>query len=127
MHRSDHAPGERLERLAIFLGSPDDLVVDVSDVAHIGQFVATLAQPARNDIECHHDACMTNMTEVINGHAADVHAHLICDQRLERLLGFGQRVVNRQRHYWPPQESRSVTVRLNTIASGRRSLRSTQK
>ena len=77
MHRGDHAASEGLEGFTVLLGAPNDLVVDIGDVAHIGQLVAAMAQPARNHIECHHYPCMPDVAEVIDRHTADVHADLI--------------------------------------------------
>lgn len=99
MHRGDHALDQRLERLAVLVGPADDLVVDVGDVTHIGHVIAALAQPAGDDVEGNHHPGVTDMAEVIDGHAAHVHAHAITFQRLERFLGLAQRVVDRQCHY----------------------------
>ncbi|MDT4843544.1 hypothetical protein FQZ97_774780 [compost metagenome] len=96
VHGRDHALDQRLERLAVLVGAADDLVVDVGDVAHVGQVVAALAQPAGDHVERHHHPRMADMAEVIDGHAADVHAHLVADQRLEVFLGLAQRVVDLQ-------------------------------
>src|SRR5690606_20039784 len=46
MHGGDHALGQLLEAFAIFGSTADDLVVDVGDVAYVGQGVTTVAQPA---------------------------------------------------------------------------------
>jgi hypothetical protein len=55
-------------------GAADDLVVDVGDVAHVGQGVAAGPQPARDHVEHHHDAGVAEMAEIVDRHAADVHA-----------------------------------------------------
>src|SRR5690606_23930442 len=80
VHRRDHALHQGLERLAILVGAADDLVVDVGNVAHVGDVVAAVAQPAADHVEGDHHPGMTDMTEVIHGHAAHVHAHLVVDQ-----------------------------------------------
>ncbi len=126
VHGGDHSLDQRLERLAVLAGTADDLVVDVGDVTHVGHVVAAVAQPTGDHVERDHHPCMTDVAEVIDRHATDVHTHLIAFQRAERFLGLGQRVVDRQRHHWP-QESRSVTVRLNTGAPGLLSFMSAQK
>ena len=126
VHRLDHPRHQVGEGLAVGVGAVDDLVVDVRDVAHVGQVIAAMAQPAGDDIEGHHAAAMAQVAVVIDGHAADVHAHLPRHQRREGFLGLGQGVVEVQRHHCP-QESRRVTVRLNTGLPGAESLRSTQK
>ncbi|MNQ89270.1 hypothetical protein D3C85_1045720 [compost metagenome] len=126
VHRGDHALHQGLERLAVLVGAANDLVVDIGDVAHVGEVIAAMAQPARHHVERHHHPGMADMAEVIDGHAADIHAHLVADQRLQGLLGLAQGVVDRQRHHWP-QESRRVTVRLNTGLPGWESFRSATK
>ena len=40
MHGFDHARGERFDRLVIVCRALDDLVVDIGDVAHVGQAIA---------------------------------------------------------------------------------------
>src|SRR5690606_33229041 len=127
VHGGDHALGQLLEAFAILGSTADDLVVDVGDVAYVGQVVTTVAQPAGYHIEGHHDPGMADMTEVIHGHAADVHAHLVVHKRTQRLLGLAQGVIDLQGHAHCPQESRRVTVRLNTRSPGRECLLSAQK
>ncbi|MCY1209951.1 hypothetical protein D9M72_216200 [compost metagenome] len=126
MHRRDHALHQRLERFSVLIGATNDLVIDVGDVAHVGKVVATMTQPARHHVEGHHHAGMADVAEVIDRHAADIHAHLVADQRPQRFLGLAEGVVDRQRHHWP-QESRRVTVRLNTGLPGWVSFRSATK
>src|SRR5690606_4859805 len=119
----DHALDQCLERLAVIVGAANDLVVDVGNVAHVGYVVTAMTQPASDHVEGDHHPRMADMTEVIHGHATDIHAHLIPLQRNQCVLGLTEGVVNRQRHYCP-QESRRVTVRLNTGAPGWLSLMS---
>ncbi|MNX70705.1 hypothetical protein D3C86_1019760 [compost metagenome] len=117
VHRRDHALGQRFERLAVLVGPIDDLVVDVGDVAHVGQVVAAEAQPARHQVERDHAAAVAQVAVVVHGHPADVHAHLVAIERLEDFFALGERVVDRKHvkslNHWP-HESRRVTVRLNT-------------
>ncbi|MNZ84548.1 hypothetical protein D3C78_1033100 [compost metagenome] len=96
VHGCDHALDQGFERLAVLVGAADDLVVDVGDIAYVGQLVAALAQPAGDHVERHHHPRMADMAEVIDGHAAHVHANLVADQRLEVFLGLAQRVVDLQ-------------------------------
>jgi hypothetical protein len=74
VHRRDEAFGERVDRLAILGGAPDDLVVDVGDVAHVREAVATVPQIAAHDVEHEQHACMTDVHEVVHGEPAYVHA-----------------------------------------------------
>ena len=59
----------------------DDLVVDVGDVAHVGDAVADAPQPALDDVERHHEARVAHVAVVVDGDAADVHADVA---RLDR-------------------------------------------
>ena len=95
VHRGDHALGQRFERFTVFAGAIDDLVVDVGDVAHVGQVITAEAQPARHQVERNHAAAVAEMAVVVNGHPADVHAHLVAIQRLEDFFALAERVVDR--------------------------------
>ena len=81
-------------RLAVFHGAADDLVVDVRNVAHIGDVETGGFQPAVDDVERHHHARMADMAIIVDGHAADVHAYLARFHRDEYLLLASQGVVN---------------------------------
>src|SRR5690606_25127426 len=61
VHGGDHALDQRFERLTVVLGAADDLVVDVGNVAHIGDVIASMAQPARHHVERHHYPRMTDV------------------------------------------------------------------
>src|SRR5690554_3374989 len=77
MHRRNHALNQLFKRLVIFLRATDDLVVNISDIAHISDVIATVTQPARYHIKSYHHPRMANMTVVIYGHAADIHTYMI--------------------------------------------------
>ena len=96
VHRLDHALGQRLEGFAILIGSLEDLVVDIGNVAHIGDVIATRTQVTRDDVEGHHHTRMADVTEVIDRHATDVHAHLVAFQWHEGCLGPAQGTVDGQ-------------------------------
>ena len=81
-------------RLAVFHGAADDLIVDVRNVAHIGDVEARGLEPAVDDVERHHHARMADMAIIVDGHAADVHAYLASFHRDEYLLLASQGVVN---------------------------------
>jgi hypothetical protein len=98
VQRIDHAIGQAADGLAVFHRTPDDLVVDVGDVAHIGHLVAAGAQPALHHVESHHGARMAQVAEVIDRHAADVHAHMARLERRKRFQCTRQRVVDTQTH-----------------------------
>ena len=74
MERIDHAIGQGTNAFAVFHGTPDDLVVDVGDVAYIVDGIAAGPEPALHHVERDHGTRMAQMTEVVDGHAANVHA-----------------------------------------------------
>ena len=98
VHRRDHLVGQRANRDAALKRTPDDLVIDVSDIAHIGDAVAALLEPALHHIEGHHHSRMADMAEIVNRHAADIHAHLTRHERGKRLDRTGQGVVDAKGH-----------------------------
>jgi hypothetical protein len=80
-----------------------DLVVDVRDVAHVGDvgLAVDLAEQAEQHVEHDHRPCIADMGIIIDGGTADIHAHIRRVQGGELLLGAGQRVVEAQRHIGP--------------------------
>ena len=90
MHGLDEPLGERLDRLTEFRGALDDLVVDVGDVAHEDHAMPAPREIAADDIEGDLRACMTDVAEVIDGIAADIHADLTGANRRERFTLAGQ-------------------------------------
>jgi hypothetical protein len=94
--RPDEALGERLDRFPVLVGALDDLVVDVRDVANVGDAVAALAQPASDHVEDHEHACVSQVAVVVDRHPAHVHAHLAGTQRSELLLRPAEGIVDRE-------------------------------
>ena len=86
VHRADEARGQRVDRLAVLLRAADDLVVDIRDIAHVGDAVAAGAQPAPHHVEGDHHARVPEVAVVVDRHAADVHAHFAGPQGNEFLL-----------------------------------------
>src|SRR5690606_37944176 len=72
-----------------------DLVIHVRDVADIGDMLLAinLAQKPVKHIEHDYRTCVTDMSKVVNGGTADIHAHVPPIDRLELSLGARQRVV----------------------------------
>src|SRR5581483_2447559 len=66
---------QREEIFAELVGALDDLVVDVGDVADVGDLEPALAQMARDHVEGDHRARVAEVDEVVGGRAAGVHAH----------------------------------------------------
>ena len=85
VHGQRHLVGELADGDAALHRTADDLVVDVRDVAHIGHAIAAGLEPALHHVERHHHAGMADMAEVVDGHAAHVHADLTGRHRNEGL------------------------------------------
>src|SRR5690606_28931691 len=96
MHGGDIVFGNLADAAPGFHGPPDDLVVDVGDVAHIVDGQSARAQPALHHVEGHQHARMPQVTVVVHGHAANVHAHLAGPGRLEWFFSTRQRIVDMQ-------------------------------
>ena len=96
VHRADKARGKQVDRLSVLMRAPDDLVVDVGDVAHVDDAVATSAQPAPHHVEHDQDPRMTEVAVVVNGHPADVHADFARPQGNEFLLRSAEGVEDLQ-------------------------------
>ena len=98
VHGSDHLVGELADGDAALQRTFDDLVVNVGDVAHIGHAHAAGLEPALHYIKRHHHAGVANVAQVINGHAADVHADVARFERRKVFQCTRQRVVDAQAH-----------------------------
>src|SRR5690606_21494122 len=69
-----------------FHGATNDLVINVGDVAYIGDAISGGAQPALDDVEAHQHASVAQMTEIVDSHAAYIHAHMTRFDRTQRFL-----------------------------------------
>ena len=96
VHRGYEAGGQRLDRLVVLLSALDDLVLDVRDVLNVGDAKARCSQPPPHDVESDHDTRVSEVAVVVDGHSADVHAHLAGRDRNERLLLSRKRVIDLQ-------------------------------
>ena len=98
MHGIDHAIGEGPNGFTVFNSTLDDFVVDVGDVANVCDLVAAGFEPALNNIKGHIGASVSDMTQVIHRHAANIHADMasLCGREIGNSAG--QRVVNAQAH-----------------------------
>ena len=80
-------------------GAPDDLVVDVGEVAHEGDVVAAEAQIAVEHVDGDQGARVADVRAVVDGDAAPVDADAARASRgAERLLAPGERVGEDQAH-----------------------------
>ena len=86
VHVLREAAGELLHALAVLVRAGDDLVVDVRDVAHERDLVATVHEIAAHDVEGRLRARMPDMAVVVDGIAAQIHAHDAGLQRSEFFL-----------------------------------------
>lgn len=78
------------------LGSPRiDLVVNISDVAHIGDvaFAIDMAQQPVQYVEDDYRPRIADMGVIIDRRAADIHAHVLPVDRHKDFLRAGERVV----------------------------------
>ena len=87
MHVANEALSQIADFFALFYRPLDDLVINVGDVANIGDLIATGPQPALYSIEHNQHAGMADVAVVVDRHAADIHAHLARLDGLERFLG----------------------------------------
>ena len=76
------------------MGTLDDLVINVRDITHIGDFISAGTQVPGNHIEHDHDAGMPHVTVVIDRHATDIHTDLARFDRFEFFFFPGQGVIN---------------------------------
>jgi hypothetical protein len=96
VHRLDEARGEALDRLLVLLGALDDLVLDIGDVANVGDLVTERPQPAPDHVERDQEPRMPQVTIIVYGHPAHVHAHPPRIDGNEFLLFPRQRVIDLQ-------------------------------
>ena len=97
-HRGDHFIGELPYGDAALDRAPDDLVLDVGDVAHVGHPPAARTQPAIHHVERHHHARVAHVAEVVDRHAADIHPHMTGLDGAERLEAPRQGIVDVKAH-----------------------------
>ena len=89
-------PGKRLDAFGIFRGAFNDVVVDVSDIAHISNCITARAQITCHEVEYNQHARVAYMAIVVHRHAANVHAYLAGFDRRERLFLIRKSVINLQ-------------------------------
>ena len=96
MHRDREAPRQCLDRFAVLGRAIDDLIVDVRNIAHIGDLEAAVAQPAIDDVERHIAARMADVAVVVHGNAAHVQARAPGMDRPEILFLAAQGIMDAQ-------------------------------
>ena len=75
VHFRQHAFGQLVAGFMIFRRAADDFVVHVGDVAHVVQRIAEVAQVTRHHVESDKGTTVADVTQVIDGYPAHVHAH----------------------------------------------------
>ena len=76
VHGLHHPLGQRMNALTVGDRAFDDSVVDVSDVAHKSDLVATGLEPALHHVKRDVGTGMANVTKVIHRNAANIQAHM---------------------------------------------------
>src|SRR5262249_11086031 len=92
----DEPFGQRGRALAALLRGLDDLVVDVGVVADVTDPIAPVPQITHHDIEDGEGPGVPDVHPRVDRGATDVQAHFTGQERPERLLAVGQRVVDRE-------------------------------
>jgi hypothetical protein len=98
VHARDHAIGELAHGLAVLDGAPNDLVVDVGDVAHERHAQTAGPEPTLHQVERDVRARMADVAIVVDRDAAYIHAHMARLDRGKILQGARQGVVDAQAH-----------------------------
>ena len=95
--------GQLADRDAALRGARVDLVVDVGDVAHVGDvaLAVEMAQQPVQHVEHDHRPRVADVREVVDRRTAHVHAHALVIERLERPLLARERIVELQIHTEP--------------------------
>src|SRR5690554_6077 len=96
MHGVDVEVRDLVHALTGLHSLADDLVIDVGNVAHVLDLIAGCTQPALDHVKAHQHPGMAQVTEIIDGHAADVHTDAPRLHRFERLFGARKSVINVQ-------------------------------
>ena len=96
MHCRDVAVGQLLNAFAALVSAGDDFVINIRNITDVFHLIALRPEPAIDHIEYHHHTGVAQVTEVVNGHATDVHAHLPRMNRLQRGFFAGQGVIDRE-------------------------------
>ena len=100
-----------------------DLVVDVGDVARVGDVIGAVdvAQQPEQHVEHDHRPRVADVGVVVDGRPAHVHAHVAGIDGLERLLPARQRVVERECHNGPLKTLASPLAGVSLSRGGQRS------
>ena len=100
--------GPRPPRDAVRVGLGEDLVVDVGDVADVGDLEPAVGQPAAQHVEGERRAHVPDVRAPLHGEPADVDGGLTGTQGREVADRTGGRVVQAEAHWAESTESRRV-------------------
>jgi hypothetical protein len=92
------AHGQLARGLAELGGALDDLVVDVGDVADVGDLGIAASEVAVNDVVGHERARVADVERAVDGGPANVHAYVLRVGGLELHLAPAQGVVDAEGH-----------------------------
>ena len=98
VHLVNHALRQRADGFAVFDCPANDLVFDIGDIADKSDPKTTDTQPALNQIKGHARPRMPDVAQVINRHAANVHADMAGLQGNKLFNHTTKRVVDAQTH-----------------------------
>ena len=74
MHAHRHAVGQLFDGFAVFSCTSDNLVIDIGDISDVFYFKSSETQVAYNHIEADKGSGMADMAQIIDCHAAYIHA-----------------------------------------------------
>ena len=94
VHLRNHAVGQRLNGFAIFVSAANNFVINISDITHILQLIANIAQVTRHHVKCHKRTPVADMTEVVNRNTTHVHADFTSMNRFKFLFLSTQGVID---------------------------------
>ena len=81
-----------------FIGSMNDLVVDIGEILYIMHVVSARLEPSVNQIKREIASCMAEVATVVHRHATDIHRDLTGNKGGEIHLGSASGVVHTDGH-----------------------------
>ena len=94
MQQANRALRELGNSLAILNRATDDFVVDVRDIPNVSDLIILTPKPAPNNVKHNQHAGMPDVTNVVDGHPANIHANVASLEGNKRFFAAGKRVMN---------------------------------
>ena len=94
MHGIDESPGQILNAFIILDRPGNYFVIDIGNIADIGDLIASAAEIARDQVKYNHYPGMTDVAEIIDRHSTDVDTYLTGDDWCKWLLLSSQTIIN---------------------------------